>query len=220
MKLVAILTANLNSFDKNIDSIKQDLPNGIKVIFYRWTDKNFPLMTVAMSPRFQYRIPKMFGWQMFPNCDYYIWLDGSCSFQHSDCVEWYLNQLGENDMAFFKHPWRKNIRQETKHIEEKLKQGNEYITSRYKNGLHEEQLAECMSDPDFEDNVLYASTSFIYRNTKEVQEMMKSWWYHTSRYFTVDQIALPYVLWKSKLKVKTIDENLFDFEYLSFKRHK
>ncbi|MBU0958661.1 MAG: hypothetical protein KKB31_01820, partial [Nanoarchaeota archaeon] len=70
MKLIAILTANLDSFDESVDSVEQELPEGLKVIFYRWTDKNFPPMTVAMSPRFQYRIPKMFGWQMFPKCDY------------------------------------------------------------------------------------------------------------------------------------------------------
>jgi tRNA U38,U39,U40 pseudouridine synthase TruA len=216
---IGILTANLGDFDSDVDFVNQRLPEGIEVIFHRWTDKNFPPMTVAMSPRFQYRIPKMFGWQMFPDCDVYIWLDGSMSFQRSDCVKWYLEQLGGNDIAFFKHPWRKTIEEETNHVEEKLRENNYYITPRYENGLHKEQLAECMADPDFEDNILYASTTFIYRNNKKVQKAMKDWWYHTSRYFTVDQIALPYVLWKNGVKVKTIDENVFDFKYLTFNKH-
>ena len=222
---VGILTANLGDFDEDIDSVNQRLPKNVEeIIFHRWTDKNFPPITVAMSPRFQYRIPKLFGWQMLEKMrfDYIIWLDGSCSFQHLNCTEWFLDQIGNNDVAFFKHPWRDTIKEEAFHIDEKLKQGGKYITVRYKNGLHRECYDEIRSLAfygEFVDDKLFASTSFIYKNTQEVQNMMKDWWYWQSRYFSCDQLPLPYVLWKNKLKVKVIEENPFKTKYLSFNKH-
>ncbi len=211
---VAILQANLGNFDTPQDPVKQDLPEGVSVTFHRWTDDDFPPI-LGLTPRLQYRIPKTFGWQMFPDYDFYIWLDGSVSLKRPDCVRWYLEQLGDNDMAFFKHPTRRNIRQETAHIEEHLKLGKPYITKRYKNGLHKEQLAEIMLDKDFKDDKLYASTAFIYKNNEQARSALRLWWYHASRYFTVDQIALPYVLWKYGLKVKTLDEPLYKSGYIS-----
>lgn len=212
---ICILTAILGGFDFPVDPVKQELPEGITVDFHRFTDEDFKPIT-GLTPRFQYRIPKMFGWQMFQgDYDYYFWLDGSVSLRRSDCIRWYLEQIGDNDIAFFKHPDRKTIKQETEHIEKKLKEGNKYIEKRYGNGLHKEQYAECMADPEFKDEHLYASTAFFYKNTKEVREMMKDWFYNTARFWTVDQIALSYALFKSGIKVKKIDEHLFKTGYLS-----
>ena len=111
---ICILTAILGDFDFPVDPVEQELPDGVEIDFHRFTDKNF-LPITGLTPRFQYRIPKMFGWQMFPgNYDYYFWLDGSCSLRRSDCIKWYLEQIGDNDVAFFRHPARRNIRQEKK----------------------------------------------------------------------------------------------------------
>ncbi len=218
---IAILSANLGSFDVPIDPVSQDTPTGFtKVHFHRFTDHDFPPIT-GLTPRFQYRIPKLFGWQMLPDYDVYIWLDSSFSMLRADSTVWLLDKLGSSDMAFFKHPWRNSITEETNHIEEKLQEGGRYITSRYKNGLHKEQLAEAMADTGFRDTVLYTSTAFVYRNTKNVHDMLKSWWYYQSRYFTCDQIALPYVIYKEKINVAEISENQYETEYLTFvSKHK
>ncbi len=213
---IAILTANLGSFDKEIDCVEQS----IKCDFHRFTDNDFPPI-VGLTPRMQYRIPKMFGWQMFPNYDYYLWLDGSFSLQNKNSLEWFLNKCQGYDMALFKHPWRKTIKEETEHIEQKLKENNKYIVPRYKNGLHKEQLSECFADLEFKDNVLYTSTIFMYRNNKKVQEALKLWWYYTTRYFTCDQIALPYVVFKQGLKVNVINENQYNIPYATLvSKHK
>lgn len=215
---VGILTANLGDFDSDVDFIHQKLPNGIEVVFHRWTDRNFPPIT-GLTPRFQYRIPKMFGWQMFPDCDVYIWLDGSMSLQHPNSVKWFLEQLDNNDIVIFKHPWRTTIKEEIEHIEEKLQKGSKYLTSRYKNGLHIECYAEIMKDKDFIDNKLFASTVFVYRNSLRTQNFMKDWWFWQSRFYSCDQIPLPYVFQENKIRINTINENVFDFKYLTFTKH-
>src|SRR4029077_15640216 len=152
--------------------------------FHRFDDNNFPPI-IGLTPRLQYRIPKMFGWQMFPGYDYYLWLDGSFSIQHPNGLEFFLKRIVENkDMVLFKHPWRDTITEETKHIEDYLQKGDKYITPRYKNGLHKEQLAECLADPNFKDDKLFTSTVFMYKNIQKVRDAMKFWWSQTSRYFT------------------------------------
>lgn len=204
---VAVLSANLGNFDTPVDPVKQT----VDITFHRFTDENFPPVT-GLTPRLQYRIPKMFGWQMFPGYDIYIWLDGTFTLGRKDSVQWFLDQLGDNDFAFFKHPWRNTMKEETDHIEEYLKKNDKYITPRYKNGLHKEQYADCMNDADYVDDRLYTSTAFAYRDSEHVRDVLRLWWLHTSRYFTVDQIALPYVTKDSAVSV--IPENQYKCKYL------
>lgn len=218
---IAILTANLGNFDVNAkDPVKQELPEGVEeIVFHRFTDEDFPPIT-GLTPRLQYRIPKLFGWEMFPNYDVYIWFDSSMSLQRTDCAKWFLEQLGDMDMAFFKHPVRRNMRQEVEHIEEKLQENNWYITPRYKNGLHKEQLQLALKSNHFTDNNLYASNVFIYRDNQFSRETLQEWWFQQSRYFTCDQVNLPYAIYLTPLtKVKKIEENVFKIGYTSLVSH-
>lgn len=218
MKL-AILTANLGSFDKVVKPVDQTLPPGIDQIDYRcFTDSDFPPIT-GLTPRLQYRIPKFFGWQMYPDSYFYIWLDGSMSLTKEDSAEWFMEQLHGNDIAVFKHPWRSSIKEESNHIEEHLQRGKPYITSRYKNGLHKEQLKDIQMDTDYTDDHLYASTAFIYRDSEKVRDALRLCWLHQSRYYTCDQLAFTYAL--KDLFVSVIDENPFRTSHLEHvSRHK
>lgn len=215
MKL-AILTANLGNFDKYVDPVVQN--SNYITTFHRYTDNNFPPIT-GLTPRLQYRIPKLFGWEMLSGYDIYIWLDGSMSFTREDCVEWFVKQLDDADMAFFTHPQRNSIREEVEYIEKKIKQGNRYIISRYNNGLHKEQLSLALNTKGFIDNNLYASTAFIYRNNDRARETLKNWWYLQSRYYTCDQVNLPLAIYQAQSKVSKIMVNLFKSDYLTLVSH-
>lgn len=206
---IAILTANLGGFDTPVDPV----PQNIDVTFHRFTDEDFPPIA-DLPPRFQYRIPKMFGWQMFPDYDIYVWLDGSMSLPREDSVQWFIDKLGDNDMVVFKHPWRDTAQQESDHIEEYLAKGNKYITSRYRNGLHKEQLQDMLNTPNYIDDELFASTVFAYRNTRKVHWTLMFWWLQTSRFFTVDQIVMAYALRANELSLTVLEDNLFKMPYL------
>jgi hypothetical protein len=222
---IAILTANLGNFDTLVDPVRQVFPDDAEkheVIFHRFDDENFPPIT-GLSPRLQYRIPKLFGWQYFPSADVILWLDGSMSLAREDSLQCLIETLAYNDMLFFKHPWRKTIEQEVNHIEEKLQQGNPYITARYKNGLHLQQLGEIQQDPYYDDAKLYASNVFMYRNKPGVHRVMDMWWFYQSRYYTCDQVALPYAIHRSKqiLNLAEVTENIFKSKYISLvSKHK
>lgn len=207
-KKIAILSANLGDFDKTVEPVAQNIPTEFKL----WTDKDFHPIT-GLTPRFQYRIPKMFGWQMLTGHDYYIWLDGSMTFDRDDSAQWFLDQLGNADMVVFKHPWRNSIKEESDHIEEHLKAGKPYITKRYKNGLHKEQLKDIQLDTDYIDDHLYASTAFIYKDSEEVRDALRLAFLHQARYYTCDQLAFTYAL--KDLVVKVIDENPFKASHMT-----
>lgn len=218
---IAVLTANLGKFDINVPNADQILPKGVQMDFHRFTDENFPPIT-GLTPRFQYRIPKLFGWQMFPGYDYYIWMDGSFSMQHGEAVKWFLDRCQGYDMAVFRHPWRKTLAEEVAHIDKKLAEGNKYITQRYTNGLHKEQLASIIESTKyttFKDENLYASTSFIYKNNLSVISALNEWWLLQSRYYTCDQIAMTYAL--RNLNLNVIEQNQYKIPYLTLtSKHK
>jgi len=220
MEKVAILSCVLGGFDTPKDPVEQDIP----ATFHRWTDENFPLIA-GLTPRLQYRIPKYFGWQMLPGYDFYIWLDGGISLLRRDCATWYLSQIDGYDIGFFEHPHRNSIEAEVRHVDDYLhrrvgtKRGQDYIISRYENGLHKEQLRIIQKDKHYSDDKLYATTVFAYRNNPRVQAFMKDWWYYQSRYFTCDQIPLPWLCDNWGLKVKTFDEPLYKTGYMSLVSH-
>lgn len=214
---IAVITANLGNFDKQIDPVEQSIPFD----FYRFTDENFPPRDKVMTPRLQSRIVKMFGWQMVPEHDVYIWVDSSCALQHKDSVKWLVDQLGEADMAVFKHPDRSSIQQEADYLKHRLSINCPYITPRYKNELIDEQLTEIFDNNYYTDNRLFASTVFIYRKSYVAKRALKEWWYHTSRYHAIDQLSLPYVLDNiDDLLYTIIDVDYTKTPYITYVRNK
>lgn len=205
MKLL-IYTANLGNFDKRQENEEQELPEGIdRIDYWRCTDEDFPPRFNAMTPRLQARIVKMFGWQIKPDYDYYLWVDSSCRLSREDSAKWFMEQMGDKDMAVFAHNKRKTVQEEADYLKHRLSINCPYVTPRYENEDIDGQLnAVEPSDP------LYASTAFIYRNQSQVRRALKDWWYHTSRFHSIDQLSFPYV-------IKEVSHNVIDIDYLKCK---
>ena len=214
MPEIAVITANTGKFEKERVWTEQT----VSCDFHKFTDDTFPPRKAALTPRLQARIPKMFAWQLVPDYKYYIWVDSSMSVPSSDMAKWFLEKLGDYDAVFFKHPKRTTLASEAEFIKQKLQEKDYYITPRYANELIDEELAEIQADKDYTDNLLLASTIFMYRNTDTVHTLMKEWWYHTSRYHIIDQLGLPYAIYKSKCNVKILDDNYTKLEHLKHVR--
>lgn len=195
MKRLLVYSANLGNFDKPKDYEEQELPEGIDQIeYWRCTDEDFPPRFNSMTPRLQARIVKMFGWQMKPGFDYYLWVDSSCRLSKPDSVKWFMDKLGSTQMTVFKHPNRSTVKEEADYLKQRLideREGRKqkYVMTRYDGEDIDGALSEV--NPNAE---LYASTSFIYRNTADMQKVMQEWWYQTSRYHSIDQLSLPHCL--------------------------
>jgi hypothetical protein len=216
---VAILTANMGSFDPPSVIVDQNLPSNVDLSIIRFNDKNFPLRNKAMTPRLQARIPKMFGWEMAPGFDYYIWVDGSFSILNKDTVTWYLFQCQDHDIVMFEHPDRKNIKSEAEFIRNKIAEGNQYLKSRYENELIDEQLSATVGQPGYVDDLLIATCSFIYKNNVISKHLLERWWVHTSRYHIVDQLSIPYLVKTSHCEYKILKDDIYHIPYLTYTRN-
>jgi len=206
---IAIISANLGNFEKHIDWVEQKV-EGADVSVHRFDDKTFPPRKRTMHPRLQARIVKMFGWEMAPGHDYYLWVDSSRALLRPDALAWFFEKGKDKDLVLFKHPQRNTIKEEADFIKSKL--SHKYLDLRYAGELIDEQLKAI---PDtYVDNKLYASTAFFYKDSQKVRSFLTAWWVHTSRYHAVDQLALPYLVWNHNCSVHELDEDVYNCEYI------
>lgn len=212
---IAIISANLGNFD----NVQEHAPQTIPYDYFLFTEKNFPSRFKAMTPRLQSKIPKCFAWQMVPGYDYYLWADADLVLKSPDSLKYFYENCKDFDIVVLKHPRRAKIKEEAEYLRINLGR-SKYITGRYENELLTEQMAEIRGDKNFRDDSLFISTVFMYRNTPEVHKMLKEWWYHISRYHIIDQLAFPYVLKKSGLRINALDDKYNDCSYLELKPHR
>lgn len=221
MPRIAMISANLGGFDVPNENVSQSMVHD----YFMFTDENFPPREKAMTPRLQAKIPKFFGWQLAPDYDYYLWLDGSLSLSHPDSLKYFYENCQGCDIVVLKHPTRPDIRQEVRYIRKGVKQngknpGSRYIAARYADELLKEQYDVIKADKDFKDDLLVNGGVFMYKNTPEVQQMFKEWWYHVSRYVIQDQISFPYVLKKSGIKINVRLDDIRNCPFVTIGRHK
>jgi hypothetical protein len=189
---VAVISANIGNFDKQNPYVEQS----VEYDNYYFNDNNFQLRE-SMTPRLQAKIPKLFGWQIVPAHDYYIWVDSSCALLHKESVSWFIEHCGDADLAFFQHPVRDTAQEEADYLKKRFSLGCKYCLPRYEHEFLDELMEVINSDKDFVDDHLFTANAFIYRNNEKVQNMMRQWWYYVTRFHVNDQLSLPYVMWKS-----------------------
>jgi hypothetical protein len=213
---VCLLQAALGSLDTIVAPVEQALLPGDTLDVRTFTDATFPPRTQTMTPRLQSRIVKMFGYEMVPGYDAYLWVDASFSLQSPDSAAWMLAHLQNADFCTFAHPERSSCRGEAQFISEKIALDNRYLSDRYRGELIDEQL-NAIRQPGFEDDHLYATMVIGYRPTPSVRAMLREWWVHTSRYHAVDQLALPFVLWQwaSSVRLSVLEGDPFHSPYLT-----
>jgi hypothetical protein len=202
---IALISANCGNWDIEKEWVSQVIPADDELFIYRLNDTNWPMRIRAMTPKMQSTIPKFFGWQMFPDMDVYVWVDASRIITRDDFITWIIGKLGDADMALCRHQYRTSIEQETAYVRHHVNIKNEYLFKRYSHEWIDEQFLVIKSDPLFKDNILYASTFFAYHPIESVQQATMEWWHHFTRYHILDQLALPYVLWKHNVKVNVIE---------------
>lgn len=212
---VALIQVNLGDIDNDKDHVSQSIPYDI----YKYNNSNFEPRQ-SLTPRLQAKIPKLFGWELNPGYDFYLYLDANITLASPDALEYLIEQIQDNDIVVLRHPGRPNIRQEVRYTRKGINQESMYMLSRYKGEFLKEMYDLVQEDKDFVDDLLVNGGVFLYRNTEQVQSMMKEWWYYITRYIVQDQIPFPYVLKKSGIKVKVLDHVYDKWNYLSVSRHK
>jgi hypothetical protein len=204
---VLVITANLGGFDDGKIAHHPQDTNRYDVSLLRFTDDNFPPRMNALHPRLQAKIPKMLGWEYYPNYDYYLWLDGAVRMTSPDCINFFIESLGCADFAIPHHPDRRTISDELAYMKNLMNLGSIYLNGRYKNEAMTEQVQKYLSDTTFRDKKLYQATYFCYTNylTKSKPGFFRDWFFDCARYSVQDQLSLPYFLNKHEIKTAQID---------------
>lgn len=210
---IAIIQANIGKFDRSCPNVKQTLAHDHFLI----TDDILPARDKAITPRLQAKVPKMFGWQLKPGYEYYLWLDGNISLSHPDTLKYFYDNCQGYDVVVWRHPRRPNIRQEWRYLRKGLREESNYLVNRYAGEWNKQQVDEIYSDKEYKDDFLPIGGIFMYRNTPAVQQAMKEWWYLTTRYTVFDQLSFAYIL--RNLKVNALDDDFNDSEYVELRRH-
>lgn len=211
---IAVISSSLGDFDGLVEHVKQN----IEADYFRFTDENFPPRKV-MSPRLQAKIPKMFGWQLAPGYDYYLWIDGNMSLNHENALRYFYDEIQGHDIAVIKHHRRNTVTWEARYTERALNEQSKYTVARYENEFLKEQTEAIKADKDFVDDLMVIGGVFMYRNNERVQKMFKEWWYNVSRYIVQDQISFPYAMKKAGLKIKALDHDYTKWDYLKRENH-
>jgi len=215
---IAVVSSNMGEIDGETEHTPQSMPAS----YLTFTDKNLPPRHCAMSPRLQAKIPKCFGWQLAPNYDYYLWIDGTLRLSNSDSIKHYYDACQGYDVVVLKHPTKDTVRWEYRYNHRGLHNNapSNYLTERYTNEWLDEQYQVIKADKDYVDDTLVNGGIFMYRNTPEVQNMLKEWWYHISRYCIMDQMSWIYVLKNSGLKINILPEEFNNCPWLENRRHR
>lgn len=218
MKLL-IYSANIDNYDHKQENVEQDVPYGIDLVEYHcYDDSNTPRRFNSMTPRLQARLCKMMTWQFKPDYDYYLWVDSSCRLPKEDSAAWFMDQLGDSDIAVFRHNKRQTVQEEADYLKARLideKEGRKqnYVLSRYENEDIDGQMA--VVDPTAQ---LFASTALIYRNNQVTRDLMTVWWLNTSMFHSIDQLSLPHAITHTGAEVSVIDEDYLKCSYLEYTR--
>lgn len=211
---VCLYSANFGGIDDLAHHVHQQ---GVDLTQHLFTDDNFPTRKRTLTPRMKARIPKMFGWDLLPGFDAYLWMDGSYQLSRPDAVLWLLEQLGDADIVLYRHGSRQTIREEADFIATKMERSH-YLQVRYEGEDLDGQMAAIAADPNYVDDRLYGSSVFLYRPTPAIQRAFTDWWVHTSRFHAVDQLALPYVL--RHCAVRVIDQDNQCATHMDWRRHR
>lgn len=218
--MVCLLVANLGGIDPDPRSnyVEQHLPANWTFDFFYFNEANFPLRSSAMTPRLQAKIPKMLGWDIVPQYDYYIWLDSSFRIRNPDCVRWFVEQCAGYDIAVFNHNKRNSIRSEMMYMQNKMRQGDQYLVERYGSEPFETQVERYLLDPDFNDSSLYAAGAFVYSKelVSRADNALKEWFHQTVTGSIQDQLSFPWVLSKYRARVKVLPLPIFDNPFIEY----
>ncbi len=177
-----------------------------------YDDTNTPSRHNAMHPRLKGKIPKMLEW-IEHDADYYVWMDAPFVIVSNDIGGLVKEYISGADMALFRHPWNNTILDEVKQVCAGVERKCDYLFPRYDGEPIRNQYEKYKSDKDFKDDTLFACGLIIYSRAlvKDTFDNLMMEWFHHNVYWSVeDQVSLPYLLQKRKIKYNIIDECIYN----------
>jgi len=212
---ILVLTANCNYVNSRIVFAPQKSKHDIT--FFECKNETFGTRHLGLHSRLKAKIPKMLAWEVFPDYDYYVWMDYSFTIIREDAVDWIVGD-GTDLLRLHHHSCRSTILDELNTVEYDMKHGNQYLLDRY-NGENMREQVDSYFKKGYVDNKLFECGLFSY--SKELvknsdNNVMKDWFYHNCLWSVQDQLSLPYLLDKHNVKYKVLGVDIFNNGYFRY----
>lgn len=195
-----VYTAITGGFKNQLRAPLNMLPKDADVEFVCFSDcvfeapapwKIFPPTWEHDDPRRTARYHKLLPHRLFPDAEYWLWMDGN---QQLTASPWELvdRYVAEHDFCTYKHPDRKNIHEELGACIRMEKDDNTVMRAQVQG--YERDGYNSRND------TLFETTAVLRRNTPKIQFVNERWWTDLKSGSVRDQLSLPPVLWKAEQK--------------------
>lgn len=207
---IAVITASMGGIDKPLPFVDQDIEF---TRFYITEQNAFPFHSI--NSRLAAKYYKMLAHRFVPNYDIYIWFDASVEIKGSNFISTMVAQLQKSDIVISKHPYRETMKQEIDFIYNELKNGNQYLKTRYDiNALKKE--VECYGDLPG----LYSCGLFARKNDFWVNRAFDDWFIKNIQWSYYDQFSFIKVVHDYNLKLNVADwGNFYSNDFYKLHKH-
>ena len=205
---VAVLTSIYGGYDKPTVPVAQDGVSDWVIVTDSTEPPPAPWRAIHkakpdVDPRYAAKAAKYQPFE-FVDADIAVWVDGRCRPVHPRFVAWLIDNMGDADMAIYRHWGRSSILDEAEAclIENPAKYAGHPMV---------EQARSYLVD-GYEDVNLWQSTFFAIRRNDRTLAMGKRWQEEQDRYpdCLLDQIPLPPVIAECGVKVADLPGGFWD----------
>lgn len=167
------------------------------------------------------KLPKMQFYKFIPNdYDYYIWCDSKFTLcrRWLDYVLFLIERYKEYDFLVSEHSERSSIKEELDYMIYYMKKHNsENLCSKYNMAEMHYQVRTYLKDKKFKDNKLFELGFLIFsKNILKQKEFLDDWYGHNYFFTIQDQLSLPYLCFKHKIKVCSIKQRIYDMPFTMY----
>jgi hypothetical protein len=164
---------------------------------------------IFFDPRMSARMYKILPHVFLEDYEESIWVDGSVTIK-GDLFKLMGNK--DDEIVSFKHPERKCLYKEIEAAEISAK-----ITK-----FDGDKQADYYRSLGMPENFGLWENTVIYRkhNQENIIKLDEEWWEQLRKFTIRDQVSLPYCIWKSGIKIGTINLNVRKNSFTEVKEHK
>ncbi len=215
---IKVVTANIG----NIDNVTPPPSQTALAEMYLFTEHNLPYPLPNLDARTQSKYIKLQPHRYLKDFDLFIFINGRVSITSPDFIKYITAAIEKKDMLFLTHYERKNVVEELNFIIDKIKEGNEYLTSRYAHQQLDKELEFYLSDTEFSQHGMFEyplieGAVIALWNTKKNREFLDDMWRLSLEFSNFDQCMFSYCQWKHKMNVKYIE---YESKYFKVGKHK
>ena len=218
MKKLAIYTALFGKFDHLYDPLGHrdgmyqfDGKNGIDRFYFTDLDMDGKISYTVIKKNLDYlsfvkrerKVKILIPDEVFDNYEYSMWVD---SRPKLDIDPYFFLDFLDTDFLIMEHGSRRCAYDEARAC---------VMNSKAKESVISKQLDYYRSQEYPTQNGLYYTGFMVRKHTKELKELMNSWWGEVKKFSHRDQVSLPYVIWKHEFDITLFPEEFKQKLYMN-----